>query len=100
MKLPWGQNRVSQKWISEKTRLLALVDLAWGLNSACQSTIHNTAENVLFYYMNLPWGQKIVSQKWISEKTRPLALVNLTWGLNSECQSTIHNTAENVLFYI
>ena len=60
MKLPWGQNRVSQKWISEKTRLLALVNLTWGLNSDCQSTILNTAENVpAFQHMDLTWGQKI-----------------------------------------
>ena len=35
-----------------------LVNLTWGLNSKCQSSIHNIAKNVSFQYMNLTWGQK------------------------------------------
>ena len=53
-----GSKKVSSTWISEKTRLLPLVNLTWGLNSKCQSTIYNIAENVSFQYMNLSWGQK------------------------------------------
>ena len=84
--------------ISEWRRLLALGNSYLGSNSECQSTIYNSAKNILFYQVNQIGVKKQLAEIVISEWKWIWRLGILTWGQNSGCQSTIYRSTKCLPF--
>ena len=91
----WGQKVT---WISERIRLLVHLNLTWGQNSECQSTIYRSAKYLPFYLVNHIGVKKQLAEIVISEWKWIWRLGILTWGQNSGCQSTIYRSTKCLPF--